>query len=288
MQWKRWLGAGLMLLAAASVQARPSEVRKQMEASLSVAGVLTVTPAGEVTAVGLDDEASLPPGVRDLVKRSAAAWRFDPVRDGGRPLPTQLPMSLRLVANQSGDGSYLIRIRSAHFGGTSDDAASVRAQDMIPPRYPETAFRAGATGTVYLLLKVGRDGAVEDAFAEQVNLTVIDSESRMQRWRDVLANASLQRARSWRFQVPAEGPDAGDPFWVMRVPVSFSLHSDARGIASDRNARWQTYVPGPRQSPSWRARKGEASTDSPDALPDSGLFLADGAGVRLLTPLQEG
>lgn len=51
-------------------------------------------------------------------------------------------------------------------------------KDMQPPAYPVNAFRGGATGVVYLLLKIGRAGKVEDVVAEQVNLTALVPESK--------------------------------------------------------------------------------------------------------------
>ncbi len=82
-------------------------------------------------------------------------------------------MNLLLVAKPGANNTYAVSIRSAHFGSQEQGAASVTAKDMPPPAYPEHAFREGATGVVYLLLKIGRDGKVEDLVAEQVNLTTL-------------------------------------------------------------------------------------------------------------------
>lgn len=77
MQWKQRLGLGILLAMGSinGVQARPSaaQVQAQMEASMNVAGELTLTPDGTVTAVKLTDEASLPPVVRDRVKHPGAS-----------------------------------------------------------------------------------------------------------------------------------------------------------------------------------------------------------------------
>lgn len=286
MQWKRWLILGVVLVGSFGAQAQPSQARKQVEASMNVAGNLIVSPSGEVTAISLEDEAILPAGVRDLVKNTVGSWRFDPLREDGSPLPMQLPMNLLLVARKNDDGSYRVRIRSAHFGGQAQGAETVTAQEMTPPRYPETAARLGVAGTVYLLLKVGRNGSVEDLVAEQVNLTVLGSGSRMQRWREQLADAVITRARSWRFIPPSAGSEVDAPFWVMRVPVTFAIERDV--AAHGKRGQWQAYVPGPRQVPAWSEQEGAPVSDSPDALPGSGLFLAKGAGARLLTPLQDG
>ncbi|AZR28388.1 hypothetical protein A11M_0125590 [Xanthomonas vasicola pv. vasculorum NCPPB 895] len=292
MKRKQRFGLGI-LLALASIgvaQARTSaaQVQTQTEASMNVTGELTLTPDGVVTAVKLTDEASLPLAVRERIKQSVASWRFDPLRGDGSALPAQLPMSLLLVAKQGEGENYLVSIRSAHFGGQAQDATSVRTKDMQPPRYPEAAFRAGATGVVYLMLKIGRDGKVEDLIAEQVNLTSLVPESKRARVRQVLADAASAKAREWKFLPPTEGSDVNAPYWVMRVPVSFDLGTSARDlIAAKQVQKWRSYLPGPRQSAPWNEQRGAGtSNDSPDALPGSGLFSARGEGVRLVTPLQ--
>ncbi|MCE4361687.1 energy transducer TonB [Xanthomonas hortorum] len=292
MQWKQRLGLGILLAMGSinGVQARPSaaQVQAQMEASMNVAGELTLTPDGTVTAVKLTDEASLPPVVRDRVKQSIASWRFDPVKDDGSALPAQLPMNLLLVAKPGDNNTYAVSIRSAHFGSEEQGAASVAAKDMPPPAYPEHAFREGATGVVYLLLKIGRDGKVEDLVAEQVNLTTLAPESKRPRWRKAFADAAIAKAQRWTFVPPTQGAEADAPYWVMRVPVTFDIETWPRNLTAAKQAKtWQSYLPGPRQPAPWHEQRGaSASTDSPDALPGSGLFSARGVGVRLVTPLQ--
>ncbi|MBB4594563.1 hypothetical protein [Xanthomonas cannabis] len=292
MQWKQCLGLG-MLLAMASVsgvQARPSaaQMQAQMEASMNVAGELTLTPDGTVTAVKLTDEATLPPVVRERVKQSIASWRFDPVKDDGSALPTQLPMNLLLVAKPGENNTYAVSIRSAHFGSQEQGAASVTAKDMPPPAYPEHAFREGATGVVYLLLKIGRDGKVEDLVAEQVNLTTLAPESKRPRWRKAFADVAIAKARGWTFVPPTQGAEADAPYWVMRVPVTFDIHPwPSNPVAAKQAKKWQSYLPGPRQPAPWHEQSSpSAASDTPDALPGSGLFSARGEGVRLVTPLQ--
>ncbi|CAD7727335.1 hypothetical protein LMG31884_40790 [Xanthomonas hydrangeae] len=292
MQWKQRLGLGILLAMASinGVQARPSaaQVQAQMEASMNVAGELTLTPDGTVTAVKLTDEANLPPVVRDRVKQSIASWRFDPVKDDGSALPAQLPMNLLLVAKPGDNNTYVVSIRSAHFGSQEQGAASVAAKDMPPPAYPEHAFREGATGVVYLLLKIGRDGKVEDLVAEQVNLTTLAPESKRPRWRKAFADAAIAKAQRWTFVPPTQGAEADAPYWVMRVPVTFDIETWPGNLTAAKQAKkWQSYLPGPRQPAPWHEQRGaSASTDSPDALPGSGLFSARGVGVRLVTPLQ--
>ncbi|MEA5124730.1 hypothetical protein [Xanthomonas floridensis] len=289
MQWKQRVGLGVALGLAVmgGAPAKSASVRQQIEASMNVSGELTLTPAGAVTEVKLEDEQRLPAVVREKVKQSVASWRFDPVKDDGTALPTQLPMSLLLVARPVDDNQYQVSIRSAHFGGQAEQGDAAQAKDMAPPPYPVNAFRGGATGVVYLLLKIGRDGKVEDVVAEQVNLTALVPESKRARWRKEFADASMAKARSWTFTPPTAGPERNAPFWEMRVPVTFDIAASEKDLDA-KQKKWQSYLPGPRQSASWSTQRSAATTDSPDALPGSGLFSLHGEGVRLMTPLQEG
>ncbi|KQR12804.1 MULTISPECIES: hypothetical protein [Xanthomonas] len=290
MQWKQRLGLGILFsLAAMGVaHAKPDAARAQIEASMNVTGELTLTPDGTVTAVALVDEERLPAAVRERIKHSVAAWRFDPVKDDGNALPARLPMSLLLVAKPGDDNQYRVSIRSAHFGGQTPQGVSAQPNGMAPPPYPVNAFRGGATGVVYLLLKIGRDGKVEDVVAEQVNLTALVPESKRARWRKEFADASIAKARSWTFTAATAGSERTAPFWEMRVPVTFDIAASEKDLDA-KQKKWQSYLPGPRQTASWRMQNdAAATTDSPDALPGSGLFSVRGEGVRLITPLQEG
>lgn len=77
MQWKQRFSLGILLALSSIAATRASpgaeQAQVQIEASMNVAGELTLTPDGTVTAVKLADEASLPPAVRERIKRSVAS-----------------------------------------------------------------------------------------------------------------------------------------------------------------------------------------------------------------------
>src|SRR3546814_8074861 len=76
---------------------------------------------------------------------------------------------------------------------------------MKPPGFPRDIVRMGGEGVVYLLLKIGRQGTVEDMAVEQVNLTAYASNWKMQRIRLGLAEAAVESARKWTFHTPSTG-----------------------------------------------------------------------------------
>ena len=276
--------AGLSVLAPVGAAGEKkshgvSSVRQQVESSMLVKGDLSIEADGSVSKLQLEQEEKLPTAAARLVREAVAGWRFEPT---GSKETLVTPMSLRVVARKLDDDRYEISMQSVSFQRLdTEDPGSVASIDMTPPRYPREAIGAGASGDVYLLLKVGRDGRVEDAFAEQVNLRFLSNEGTQRRFRQVFADSSIAMARRWTFRVPSVGARASQPFWVVRVPVSYSLDRVA-GYGA-----WVAYVRGPRERSPWYEGADEAGF-SPDALAGGGVYMADHDGPHLLTPLHEG
>lgn len=286
------IGIVLALLAAGTaLAAGPAEVRKQMEASMLVTGSLVLEPDGRVSAWELDRPEALAEPVVELITKAAGSWAFEPVTVDGEAVRAKARMSLRVVATPHDDDRFQLTIRSGHFG---DDAMSaeerrnaattdhVRSVRMHPPAYPPGALRAGVTGTVYLVMRINRDGRVQDVFAEQVNLRVVGTEREMERMREMLARPALAAARRWTFSIPTTGDDADDEYWSLRVPVEYMLHGDK----VPGYGEWQAYIPGPRQKAPWSTRDLRAD-ESPDAM-IAGRVYQEGKGLKLLTRLGEG
>jgi len=281
------LGMGL-LLGASVAGAMPASVKKQIESSLLVKGSVDIEPDGSVSAVAIEREEKLPPGVVKFVRDSGLQWRFEPVLRDGHAVQARSPMSLRVVAQKLDNGDYRISLRGASFERYDpQDPTRATSIKITPPKYPDRAARAGAGGSVYLLVKVGRDGNVEDAIAEQVNLRILAPEGEMRLLRDMFAKNAVAAAKGWTFRVPTEGDTATRSFWNVRVPVTYSLDSQAIESRDGDYGRWISYIPGPRQQAPWMPGK-ERAEFSPDTLADGGVYMADSSAPRLLTPLQGG
>ena len=228
----------------------------------------------------------MPPEVIQLTRQALPGWRFEPVVIDGQAVSVNARMSLRIVATRLDDGGYRISIRSASFGrsalpdeATKGDGREIVSAEMTPPIYPRSAHMSGITGVVYLLLRVGRDGRVEDVATEQVNLTVIGSEITMQRGRKSLESAALHAARRWTFKWPTVGDAADAPYGSVRIPIAFRFEDQPDADYGE----WEAYVPGPRQPPPPWVEQNDVAT-SPDAILDGEVHLV-GDGPRLLTPL---
>lgn len=285
MKW-RFLLPGLLMAAlclpADAQNARAA--RDTMEARMLVAGSVDIEADGSVAAIALDDLEKLPGPVVDLVERAAAGWRFEPVLVDGVAVPARARMSLKALANKvpGTRDQFAVRLDGTYFGASSHDSGESPTSDKIePPAYPLDLLRRGVSGTAYLVLKVGRDGVVEDAVAEQVNLGVAGDARAMERWRKALADSALAAARKWTFTGPRKGDEVDAPFWSVRVPVEYRLGKDTGALAGT----WEAYIPGPRQRAPWLSE--DESSTQPDTLAASGVHPVD-PGRRLLTELDPG
>lgn len=281
---KQWLlGLAALAMTGLAVAAGPGAARKRAEASMLVTGDITVASDGSVTGYTLDRQDKIPPEVVSLIGRVAPTWRFEPVKQNGQAVAAKAHMSVRLLAQrQSPDSkSYVVHIAGANFGEEGAGGESISYATRSAPGYPSNAVAAGVQGTVYLLIRVGRDGKVADVGVEQVNLGVVGTETEMKVWRNVLANPAVRVARSWIFNLPTKGMHVNDPEYVARVPITYHLN---KGIArDDLYGTWESYVPGPKEVISWAKDSG----GSADALPDDGLYLVN-SGLKLITPLDNG
>lgn len=255
------------------------EARQQVEASMLVTGHVDIDRSGHVTAHAVDQPDKLPAYVVELIAQAAPSLRFEPVLVDGAPVLARAKMSVRLVLKPNGDGDMQVRIASAHFGEDTaeNDASQVRSDVMTPPRYPTEIARIGGKGTVYLIVRVGRDGRTEDVATEQVNLTALGSARQMERIRGALSQAAMWAARDWSFVPPTEGELVGRDYWVLRIPVDY--HLDREDVA--RYGQWSAYHPGERTPPSWAAPT--APGFSPDTL-TAGAMTPETSRFKLLTP----
>jgi hypothetical protein len=281
--WRAWTVAMALSMVATGVQAQTaSEVRKTLEASMLVGGEIEITPQGSVETYNVENAGKLPPEVHRLLEQAIPQWKFNPVERDGQAVAARSKMNLRLVARKRDDGNYEMSIRSAQFDGEPQPGATVKGIQMSPPRYPPTAAQFGVGGNVYLLMRVGRDGKVEDVVAEQTNLLVVDSERNMKKWRSLLEQSAIEAARRWTFAPPTQGASVGDAYWQVRVPVSYSMGRPSKSDAD----MWQVYIPGPRNIIPWA---------NPDVAIDTGIdagvdgsVTQVGAGLQLKTPLGSG
>ena len=275
-----WLVAMfLALFSLTAMAAGPGAVRKQVEASMLVTGDLEVSADGSVRTHAIDDAGKLPKGVVDFIQKSIDTWKFDPVLVDGEAVAIRNKMSLLVVAKKYDDDHYSIRLQATNFYPyKTQEGVEVGSRNMAPPRFPMAAAQNGVGGTVYLIVKVGRDGKVEDAVPEQVNLRIVATENQMGKWRMLLAKNSVQAAKAWEFVPPTAGEYVDNPYWLVRVPVDYRFPEEKSGYG-----QWQSYVPGPRQANPWA--ENEDAGYSPEALAAGGVHMMGKGGLRLLTPL---
>ncbi|WP_158545107.1 energy transducer TonB [Dyella monticola] len=278
---KRWMGWVVFALLAWTACAGATDVRKTAEASMLVTGWIDVAPNGSVHDYTIDRVENVPSAVTDLIKKSVVGWKFhfdEPVDAMQRT-----KMYLRIKATPVDDQHESIAISGATFGDGGDAATDhVRYKDRQPPSYPHDAVESRVSGTVYLVVRVNRQGTVENVAAEQVNLNSYGRESQMRHFRDMLADASIEAAKKWTFKLPTTGKHTADPYWDVRVPVAYNLNVMG-APKQDTYGKWQVYIPGPRELVPWL--KAEASmTSSPDTIPAGSISQAN-TSLHLTTAL---
>lgn len=285
-----FLAVALCIPAATVSASAYKSAQKQLESTMLLTGKIDVDPDGSVAGISLDQQKKLGDALSSYIHTTVTQWRFEPLRDEhDNALAVRAPMHLRLVARVLDGDKAEVGIRSADFsaGYDPDDPTTVRFLDNRPPAYPRDASRAAMGADTFVLIKVGRDGRVEDLLTRQVNLHSLGPERVMERWREKFAKATERTARNWTFQVPTEGPKADAPHWVVTVPVSYEISMGPKGSSDNRYGTWRSYVAGPLQPAPWLDPKDIRNATSPDALPDGGIYMEREDGLRLLTPLDE-
>lgn len=289
MKWIALLSLVLAGAAAAHAATRPST---PLEASMLVTGHVLIEPDGSVSNWELDHADKLPAVVTGLVGRAALTWRFEPVVVEGQARRARASMSLRVVASQLQGDEYRVVISGAHFGKDAKAAAghsesetsdAPRIVSRKQPIYPAQALDRGFRGSVYVLLRIGRDGEVRDAIAEQVNLRTRGTPGEMSRMRDILARSALAALREWTFEPPTTGEQALRDEWTGRIAVDYLFH----GESGTGHGEWHAYYPGPRMRAPWLQAEDVDMAQSPDTMVAGG-FQPIGSGLKLLTPLQGG
>ena len=277
-----WLGLLCLLATGAAWAAKESPAQQQIEASMDVSGSVAVDDKGNVTSHAIDHSEQLPPGVVELIAQTLPTLRFQPVLRDGQPRAIRAKMDLVVVANHVDPQHIGIRIRSARFTESEPPASERIAIDQrAKVRFPSEAMWVGFSGTVYVAIRIDRNGRVVDAQAQQVNLRVVGSEKHMRHWRDVLSKPALAGVRKFTFKIPTTGPHAGDAEFTGILPVRYLRFEEK----PKPYGQWESYIPGPRQPIAWMDR--DEDTRSSEAVPP-GTFAQAGTALKLLTPLGDG
>jgi hypothetical protein len=277
---KSWMAGVFCTLMACAVWAESGAVRNTAEASMLVTGWIEVAPDGGVYNYSIDHSERIPPPVVDLIKKAVPGWKFhflEPVSAVQRAR-----MNVRIVAKPVDGEHDSIAISGANFGdGNATATDQVTFKDRQQPKYPREALDARVGGTVFLLMRVGRSGQIDDVAVEQVNLGAYGRESQMRHFRSVLGDAALEAAKKWTFNLPTTGKHVLDSHWDVRVPVNFDLRP--AGLPMEETyGKWEPYIPGPRESVPWH--QADAKRIPSDAIPTGSITSTD-QSLQLSTAL---
>jgi hypothetical protein len=218
--------------------------------------------------------------VVDLIKRNITTWKFQ--LKGQNTAPFKEDMSLRIVAKDVDAQHMALSLAGAGFSdGDEPEDSSIRWLHRLSPSYPRFSLDHGMSGTVYVLVRIGRDGKVINTGVEQVNLrSYVPDQKEMARFRKDLADAARKVSTHWTFKTPTSGAEAQAPYWDARIPVDFGANLTAHSGRS--YGSWEIYVRGPQEQIEWR--QDAPLVDAPDTVPDGSIHPLD-SGAKLLTPL---
>ncbi|MGQ4582353.1 hypothetical protein [Lysobacter sp. F60174L2] len=226
---------------------------------ITATGDIEIGPDGRVHHYELDKGQT--PVIEQALARNIEQWRFEPILVDGRPVIGATRMRISINAEPTATGDYQLRVNDVWFGEPSRSA-----HDLSPPRYPVEALRSNMGAKVVLVLKLDDQGKVIRVHPEQVSLDRgVRNERSAERWRDLFAEASVDVAKHWTFNI--NETVGGKPVGVsVRIPVTYSLN-DGYGRFTVENT-WRQYLPGPRHPAPWVTESAVAATD--------GMSLKDG------------
>ncbi|RYZ73911.1 MAG: hypothetical protein EOP91_03890 [Lysobacteraceae bacterium] len=264
----------MILLAATATASEVAALRKQVVASMRLTGTLAIDAEGSVTGYAIDQPGRVPPEVLGHLARNVPRWKLVQAPAAGEA--TSLPFSVRVMAAPREAGLFELSLVGATIRGKRGPGEEVVVRGGLRrPEYPRAVARlAKVTGTVYVVLKVGRRGAVEDLVIEQVNLDFVGEPAQVAQVQAEFAAQAAAAARHWKFKLPVAGALAAEPFLTVRVPVRYVADM------LPRYGQWEYYLPGPRRVAPWMQEDiavGAGEEGVPELL---------GAGPRLLTPLE--
>jgi len=279
--WGLVLLLAMTTMAATAHAARTSrdDIRNAVEQGMQVGGEIHVDAQGKVTAYELDHRDKLPGGVQRYLDAVIPGWMFEPPVADGKPVAIANRMDLLLVAKSNGDGTFRMEMRGSNFFPLEQTGYEVEPVAMSPPDYPPLAARFGVSGTVYLVMRIGVDGRVEDAAVEQVNLRTLGGDRELEPWREVFARSTLEHVRKhWTFRLPRKGELADDGAWNKRIAVNYYLD----GSTEDFIGKWDLYIPGPRHRIPWI----NGQDDVPlEALANGALYpVGQAGGLKRVVP----
>ena len=273
--------AACMCLCLASMPVFAAGRQPVSEASMLVKGSIVIGPDGKVVSYTVDRPERIPPAVIDVVKTNVPHWVFE--FDDQVAEPVKETMSIRVVARAIDETHARLIVAGASFAdGSGESTRYIHRKALTPVRYPRISLADRVSGTVYLLLQIGQDGHVQQAFAEQVNLRQYLAQTRNEIYAHDLAEAAIEGTKNWTFEPPSTGPSAKDNSWLIRVPVDFTLH-EMGTPDPDAYGKWDEYMPGVVQKAPWIGNRRLVS-GRPDSLAQSMLEQL-GTGPHLATSL---
>ena len=255
---------------------------------MRVEGTLVVAPDGSVSKYEIGT--AVDPGLRALLDRQVAAWRFEPVLVDGKAVFADTRWRATLAGVKEG-GELAVHVDSVLFLPTGEattpfpqsGAIDAQARRMNPPAYPREQMKMRLNARVMLALQFNPDGTVAQVAPMQSMLfDVRDNPKAMAKNLHMFELATVEAAKKWHADT-TKGPLSGAALSTYTT-VDF-LTGEAGGKPPKElevAGSWHQVGRLKHASQPWLdakgARPGPTDIDPSDLVPLAGA-------VRLLTPL---
>ncbi|HET9048910.1 MAG TPA: hypothetical protein VFN29_08130 [Chiayiivirga sp.] len=225
---------GLFACAMAQTESPPATIE------FVVQGTLSIDAQGAVLQYALETK-DLPEPVTDLIARTIAGWRFEPVLADGKAVPAKTRMLMQIQAQPIDGEKYQLSLADVVFGVRQHRGRTA------PPKYPLDALRDRLGADLLIAARIDANGDVLEMHPWRTSLSrSYLSESAAEKWRKRFEAAAMDAIETWKFEPlsPDDGLTADSTFMI---PMSFKTSFGDRASMEKRGTASFEFsgVPGP-------------------------------------------
>lgn len=171
---------------------------------------ITIAADGNVSKLQWRNGDKIPKPLKDRLALVVRDWQFQPGSLDGEPAETQTMLTLRLDASALADGSIGLALVGASTGAFSSRS--------VPPEYPTTPLRFGASAKLRLMVAIDAHGKVSAEVVDYVG------SERSKRFREDFEASAIAAVAQWQVQQERVGGHAVAT--RLSIPITYCLSDD--------------------------------------------------------------
>jgi len=238
--------SGLFTCAMAQTESPPAKFE------LIVRGTVSIDAQGAVLQYALESK-DLPEPVTDLIARTVAGWRFEPVLADGKAVQAKTRMMMQIQGQAIDGEKYQLSLADVVFG-----VRELRGP-ITPPKYPISAVRYMQNADLWIAARINANGDVLEMHPWRTSLSrSYRSKKEEEKWRKRFEAVAVDAIETWKFEPlsPADGISVES---TLMIPMSFRTSFSARApVAKQASATVEfSGVPGPIHPIPWLPSSGQ-------------------------------